>query len=374
MPVARRIRTSYILAVIALAAASALEGAVRPADDVPPAPASEVHCAAAFGDPLAELSADQRRAFDAGFQLFIKRWTPSEGLGPNVNAENCIGCHAEPMPGGSGTEARTLVRHLDVPASSPSPTAIFQRFVVTPEGKLVPRPFPAATTARRTPPLFGLGLLEAVPDADRLRLVERNRERDDGVRGRLLRIDGAFGRFGWNGNFRTIDDIVRFAFVAEMGLESDAHPDADRHAHVEVPAEQVRAVAEYIRFLAPPPRHPARAGVEEGETLFARAACTACHQPSLRTDPAVVLPLANRVIHPYTDLLIHDMGELGEGLRTPPLWGLSSTGPPFLHDGRASTAEEAILLHGGESRASVEAFKALSAAERRLLLEFLDSL
>ena len=374
------ISVAWLSALIAAATVvPVLAGGPAPGDAQERGIPSEVSRAAAFGDPLPGLSVSQRQDFDAGFQVFIKEWTLSEGLGPSLNAKNCIACHGEPMPGGSGTAPRTFVIKLTEARGLPSSTTIFQRFYVKPDGALIPRPLPAVVTLRKTPPLFGLGLLEAVPVEDLLRYSELNQQGADRVGGRLLRIDDEYGRFGWNGNFATIDGFVSFALFAEMGLTSAKHPNKGdgqvARPDVNVNAEQIRLIAEYIRLLAPPPRRGDGASAAQGEELFQRAGCASCHRTSLRTGSTAGTPLGNRIIHPYTDLLVHDMGDIaGRWIRTAPLWGLASTGPPYLHDGRATTVAEAILLHGGEAAASVRAFNALAGAQQAVLLEFLKSL
>ena len=154
---------------------------------------------------------------------------------------------------------------------------------------------------------------------------------------------------------------------------------------------QLDAVVTYIRALAPPARrNPQDPRVADGESLFRAIGCSDCHRDALHVSDFALQPaLDGAEIHPYTDLLLHDMGEgLADGRddfdagsrdwRTPPLWGSSSPGKAetrnFLHDGRARTPTEAILWHGGEAQASADAFRNLPKPQRHALLAFLNSL
>jgi CxxC motif-containing protein (DUF1111 family) len=348
---------------------------------------SEVNHAAAFGDPLDGLSALQREEYEAGFQLFIKTWSRAEGLGPHVNARNCITCHSEPMPGGSGTAQRTFVIQLPTSNVGLGTTSVFQRFVVNHDDLLVSRSPPASSSLRKPPALFGLGLLEVVPVEDLLLSIEQNMRRGDRVRGRIVSSGSSYGRFGWKGNFSTIGDVVNFALYAEMGLRTLRYPTRPNEARhefgIDVDTNKVRLISQFIRFLAPPPSRRVGDTGALGEELFEDMGCALCHRTTLATSTTADEPFRSRVIHPYTDLLLHDMGgnlvardlrDLDRWYRTPPLWGLASTGPPYLHDGRASNVQEAILLHSGEASASVAAFNALSHQQQRMVLEFLASL
>ena len=141
--------------------------------------------------------------------------------------------------------------------------------------------------------------------------------------------------------------------------------------------------ADFMRLLAPPPRGPATASSVAGEAIFRRLDCAVCHTPSMRTGPNVIAALSEKTVGLYSDLLLHDMGALGDGIaqgtagardmRTAPLWGLRSR-PTWLHDGRANTIDQAVRGHAGEAQSSRDRYVALSAAERQQLLDFLNTL
>ena len=283
-----------------------------------------------------------------GKSLFERVWTPAQGLGPLINAQACTACHTTDSP--SDAEAGTFVL-VSPELRDVSGGQVFQQFAVLPNGRTTPREVPRLIAKRRPPSLAGLGLLEA-------------------VEGR--------GGFGWKGSFPTIDAAVDAAFANEMGLLS---PTYARHAPAEISTEDVRRVAHFIRALPPPASRPRDAG---GSRIFARVGCAECHTPTQRTGDSALADLRFRLVEAYTDLQVHDMGAglsdgwdnggvKGSAFRTPPLWGLSLNGPPFLHDGRARTVEEAVELHGGEGLDSVRAFRALSKRDRRSLLRFVET-
>lgn len=370
--------------VLALGLSVSLAAALAGGEEVPRW--SDGSSGLAFGDPLSGLAPALQQDFEAGYGLFIKVWSPGEGLGPLTSARSCTACHAMPMPGGSGTTARTFVHHVRGMARAPGASAV-PRFAVQADGRLLPRPLPADLATRKTPLLFGVGLLEGVPEADLLAFADPEDADGDGISGRLPARGGLRTRFGWKGSVAGLEDFVAMAFASEMGLASEraARAGTAQDPAAEISEEQVGQLARFLRLLAAPPCTRVLPGAERGRAVFLRIGCESCHRETLRTGASSVPALAGRVFHPYTDLLVHDMGsELADGIReadvsesefrTPPLWGLSSTGPPFLHDARASTLEEAILQHGGEASRSARAFQALGAGEREALIDFLLSL
>jgi CxxC motif-containing protein (DUF1111 family) len=258
--------------------------------------------------------------------------------------------------------------------------------------------------------VFGLGLLEAIPEEAILALADAEDRDGDGVSGRPNRVISArtgkaeLGRFGWKANQPSLEQQVASAFSEDLGLTSPLKPGSNCTAKqasclAQAPA-QSPAVSEhelerttlYLRLLAVPARRGvAEPAVVKGEALFQQAGCATCHHASFKTgDVADVPELGNQTVRPYTDLLLHDLGpELadsrpdseasGSEWRTPPLWGLGllevvSKQVRLLHDGRARGFEEAILWHGGEAAASRERFKALDKSEREALVAFLRSL
>ena len=263
-------------------------------------------------------------------------------------------------------------------------------------------------SVRLAPALVGLGLLEAVPEEAIAALA--NRDPGDGIHGTMNRVwdidtqRPALGRFGLKANQPTLRQQIAAAFHEDLGVNSELFPDENcppvqeacrrfpPGGRPELTPDRLAALTFYMHVRAVPQRRDTTdAEVLRGEQLFAALNCAACHVPTLRTGADAAAPqLANQVIHPYTDLLLHDMGEgLADGRpdflagtrhwRTPALWGLglarAVNGNGFLlHDGRARTAEEAVLWHGGEAAPARDRYAALDTAARAALLRFLDSL
>lgn len=266
-------------------------------------------------------------------------------------------------------------------------------------------------SARVAPAVIGLGLLEGIPERELLALEDPSDRDQNGISGRTNRVpdrtrNGALtlGRFGWKAEQPSVLQQSAGAFAGDMGITSSLFPEenhttAEAAAHAspsggspEIDDEALHAVALYARSLAV----PARRGVNEpnvrrGEELFLRTGCADCHAPKLTTGPLSDLPeIPKEEIHPYTDLLLHDLGpELsdqrpsfeanGAEWRTAPLWGLGLVykvnGHSFLlHDGRARNVTEAILWHGGEAERARRNFVALPRNDRARLLAFLESL
>jgi CxxC motif-containing protein (DUF1111 family) len=414
----------------------------------------------AFSRPMPGLDVAQSKSFHAGSGLFRQAWVigPSldhpdvVGLGPLYNRLSCIACHVKngrgAAPGDEGGVARAMVLRLSKPGvdrgafGAPLPHPVYGA-QLNPEGapgvpgegraviryeffesKLVDgtavamrRPRVALedlaygplepetpTSLRNAPPVYGLGLLEAVPEAEILALAAKNGGRPNHV----YDIESGakkLGRFGLKANQPNLRQQIANAFAEDIGISSSLFPGenctpaevaclsaAKGAPQAELTEAQLAEALEYIRALAPPARRGADdARVKRGEALFGAIGCAACHRETLMLGAFAPLPeFAGAQIHPYTDLLLHDMGEeLADGRadflagprdwRTPPLWGLGLAGKfgdaaNFLHDGRARAVAEAILWHGGEAQAAAEAFRNLAGPERDALLAFLNSL
>ena len=260
---------------------------------------------------------------------------------------------------------------------------------------------------RLAPPMIGLGLLEAVPVSEIVALSDPNDANGDGIKGRVNYVwDPAtssvqMGRFGWKGNTASITTQVAAALNQDMGITTSLFPVESSFGQSqydglmddpELPDSLFNAVKFYAQTLAvPAQRNSSDPTVVRGQQLFAQVKCASCHKPTLTTGPNAALPsLSNQVIHPYTDMLIHNMGidlqDLrpdylagGQDWRTPALWGIGlyrkASSPGFyLHDGRARTLTEAIMWHGGEAAQSKLAFAALPMVDRHAILAFLQSL
>lgn len=274
----------------------------------------------------------------------------------------------------------------------------------------------AMLSPRVAPQMIGLGLLEAIPESDILANADPDDADGDGISGRpnILWSDQfrkpMLGRFGWKAGKPTIHEQSAAAFSGDIGISTSLHPEgwgecseaqaACRAAPdgsgpdggAEADDMVMDLVTFYSRNLAVPARRDADdPQVLQGKALFYDAGCTACHTPKFVTARIPDQPEQSfQLIWPYSDLLLHDMGEgladnrpearaTGTEWRTPPLWGIGLTGTvtgreSFLHDGRARTLEEAVLWHGGEALASRDAYAAMDRADRDALVRFLGSL
>jgi CxxC motif-containing protein (DUF1111 family) len=271
----------------------------------------------------------------------------------------------------------------------------------------LPLPPDVLTSPRVALPVFGRGLLEAIDEATLLGYADEFDMDGDGISGRpntvwdFLSQTPALGRFGWKANHPTLTQQNAGAYTQDMGVTNPYFPvessagqfQADeRNDEPEIDQETLDVTVFYVQTLAVPARRDVDdPTVQRGEQLFAAAQCAACHIPIMQTGTLPGLPgLSNQVIYPYTDLLLHDMGEgLADGRpdflatcqewRTPPLWGIGLTERVnghtfFLHDGRARTLLEAIMWHGGEAAGAREKVRRMSKADREALIAFLESL
>lgn len=271
----------------------------------------------------------------------------------------------------------------------------------------IPLPAGFLHSPRVARPVFGLGLLEQIDDATLNSLTDESDVNGDGISGKTNYVWDqhtkrmAIGRFGWKAESPSLIHQVALAFNEDIGLtnyifkeeNSKGQTQEDNFDHYpEVPDSVLNAVAVYVQTLAVPARRNVTdENVKRGKKVFIDSKCASCHVPTLRTKTNVAFPQAsNQLIHPYTDLLLHNMGSAlsdnratyeasGSEWRTPPLWGIGLTKVTnghtyFLHDGRARSFMEAILWHGGEATSAVNYIKALSKTDRDALIAFLNSL
>ena len=393
-----------------LAAASAMAQFVPPRPPVPPLPPVPITIAPqGFGGPLAGLTREQLDAFNAGRFEFTKIETPEGGLGPIFNGRSCVECHTAPaVGGGSNIRVTRFGRNADgvFDALESQGGSLLQRFAINPQLQEV-IPHDANTISQRlSTPLFGLGLIEAIPDTAILQNMLA--AKPDGVRGRAAEITDVvsgqkrIGRFGWKAQQATLLAISADAYLNEMGITNRFFPTENapngneallaRFKRTTDPEDEVDAVtgkgdidlvADFMRLLAPPTRLAVTPQASVGESLFSQVGCTACHTPSLRTGPHPVAALDRKTVNLYSDLLLHDMGALNDGIaqanattremKTPPLWGLRARGP-FLHDGRATTLDAAIRAHDGEGALARDRYIGMTPQLRRNLMEFLGTL
>jgi CxxC motif-containing protein (DUF1111 family) len=364
---------------------------------------------AQFGDPLPGLSANDLADFTQGRDEFEAVETPEGGLGPIFNGSSCAACHSAGGIGGASNETVTRFGRLaggKFDALAHLGGSLLQARAIDPEA-LEHVPAEANVVAKRlATPLFGAGLMEAIADAD----IELNaaRPQPDGIRGRALKVldvaSGTWriGRFGWKSQHATLLTFAGDAYVNEMGVTSrlfptenapngradllaqfDKVPDVEDAVDPATGKGDIDHAADFMRLLAPPPAVRATAASLAGERLFQQARCTACHVPVMFTGAHPIAALAHQPARLYSDLLLHDMGRLGDGIeqdgakgremRTAPLWGLRAR-TTFLHDGRAATVREAIRQHDGEGTKARLRFEALKPSEQQQLLAFLQSI
>ncbi len=425
------------------------------------------------------MSLDARLDFMVGNGFFRRLWVTapsstasSDGLGPFYNARACQRCHIKdgrghpPAADWPDDNAVSMVLRLSAPPSTESeemllasrrantiPDPVYggqlQDFAVpglTAEGRMVieyeefdillddgtavglrrpdysvsdlgygPLSDGAMTSPRVAPPMIGLGLLEAVAEADILAKADPGDADGDGISGRANIVWNKesgrpeLGRFGWKAGEPSLSQQNSHAFSLDVGLATPISPvpwgdctpaqePCIRAPHggnadgLEATAAVMEKILFYTRNLAVPARRGVSApAVLDGKRLFYEAGCISCHTPKYVTPVNEDQPEQSRqLIWPYTDMLLHDMGSgladgRPEGLadgsewRTPPLWGIGLTEAVnghtfFLHDGRARGLAEAILWHGGEAQAARDRFAAMSAEERKKLMAFLESL
>ena len=388
--------------------------------------------------------------FDATFVTAPAKLNP--GLGPVFNNVSCVSCHISDGRGkvpGFNESAASMLFRLSLPGADvhggPKPVPGFgdqlqPRSIlnVTPEGDVavtytiknfqfadgtsyslrVPdykfinlytqMPSGVLISPRVAPVVFGLGLLGAISDDDILKRADPNDKDNDGIRGTpnyvwdFTKKATVLGRFGWKANQPSLLQQAAAAYVSDMGITNMIFPIETTFGQpqytppvdneYELSDELLYSVEFYLRTLQVPKRRNLKdPAVLQGKKLFAEAGCIKCHVSEMRTKVDVSFPaISNQIIHPYTDLLLHDMGEgladnrpdynaNGKQWRTPPLWGIGLTEKVnghtnFLHDGRARNLLEAVMWHGGEAEKAKNKVANFSKADRNALVTFLESL
>ncbi len=382
-----------------------------PSAPPPPPPAPAPPLPPALGDPLPGLSNSLMTRFSAGKAQFLEVEDVPGGLGPVFTESSCVQCHSAGAVGGAGV--RLVTRFARITNGQFDPMVEFggpqlqDRGIgkfngVNFVGEVVPKTA-TIVAQRRTIPLFGLGLVDAVPDNALLAVAQREMANNPSTAGRANfgtdPLTGArrVNRFGWKAQQPTVFAFAGDAYLNELGVTAPRTPDENcpqgqcnllaANPAASNPNDgdetSVSALADFITYLAPPSRGPVFGDVAAGQALFAQVGCTDCHHPSYQTGPSTTPALNGMVFSPYSDFLLHDMGPLGDGMvqsgagateiRTAPLWGLRFE-PSYLHDGRAPTVSAAILAHDGQARASRNRFAALNKTQQAQLLAFLNSL
>ena len=305
-------------------------------------------------------------------------------------------------------EAQVAIQYNEQTVTYPDgSTASLRKPVYTIQNPYFTLPTTFNLSPRLAPPVFGLGLIESIPESTILSFADEGDADGDGISGKPNYIFDTvsnkkdLGRFGLKANTVSLSHQVALAYQQDMGITSTELPDessktqsqyTQTHTRIELPDSTLRATTFYVQTLAVPARRNVNdATNKRGETVFTQINCSGCHKPTVYTGLNAAIPaLSGQRIHPYTDLLLHDMGDgladgrpdfaaTGSEWRTMPLWGIGlfekTNGIPYyLHDGRARTIEEAILWHGGEAQKSKEAFMNLSKEDRNAVIQFLKSL
>jgi CxxC motif-containing protein (DUF1111 family) len=368
-----------------------------------------------FGDPLAGLTAEQLDRFNVGKALFEHGVLPEEGLGPVFNKDRCSGCHESGGVGGAGTIAVTrfgrIIGKDEFDPMVDFGGSLLQSDTIDPEcAEVLPEGEFDIMAQRVTTPTFGAGLIEAIPDETILALEDPFDDDGDGISGRAhivfdpIDLEERVGRFGWKAQVATLDTFSADAQFNETGVtnvvfsvENDPNgifPPAIEDCDTVPDPEDVpdgdgvsnfNRMADFQRFLAPPPRVPLLSS--RGFALFREIGCADCHTPVMFTGVHEVAALSRRPVFLFSDLLLHDMGSLGDQIeqddaagfemRTSPLWGLRVR-ERLLHDGRDNMETPlipfAIEAHAGEAAASRDAWLELTAREKAFVVKFLNSI
>ena len=362
--------------------------------------------------PLAGLTAAELDRFNRGRAVFSRVFTDAQGLGPSFNSNACASCHEEPSVGGTGDDldedVETHVGRLSGTTCddlAPFGGGVIQhhttQLLQTAYPGYITEPMPTepgtVVAHRSTPALFGFGLLEAIPASTIQALADPNDANGDGVRGRPSVADGKLLRFGRKATDETLLGFNAGAFQNEMGITSSValaeqllvgvdFPFSSAIAPIkgaELSDEDLALATDFVRFLRPPPQAPRTAEANDGQELFASVGCATCHVPSLQTGRSPIKALDRVTVAAFTDLLLHDMGArladicrgktLPSEFRTEPLMGLRFR-KHFLHDARAETLDDAVLLHGGEAMRARDRFAGLKANQRAALIAYLNTL
>lgn len=396
-----------------------------PSDPAPPVttttPTSQVSPGPdRFDVPIRGLTDAERALFVDGDRLFETPLRDADGLGPLYTRTSCGSCHVSGIRGPGGVQKMVVVLADGITPAADQSSLPFgntvhplftgggTRGIVAPPGVVNLK-----ITTRVGPPIIGRGYLEAVLDSEIERVAQAQAARTDAIHGRINRVvyasepnpdtrfhapkkgDILIGRFGLKGRIATLDDFTADALQGDMGITSPLRPTEvinpdgltdDLKPGVDVGIDSVNVRAMYVRLTAIPVR--AAATAPAGAALFASIKCAACHVPTLKTRADYPIAALAGIEAPiYSDVLLHDMGDaLADGIRegeatardwrTAPLIGLRFA-KTYLHDSRARSIDEAILLHdgpGSEAAESVSAYRGLTAQDREALLAFVRSL
>jgi len=363
------------------------------------------------GNPLPGLTPQELELFRAGRADFLEVEGADDGLGPMFNGTSCAQCHNIPTVGGTGTMVETRAGYRDEHGifHAPPGGSVIHLFSLPPHDCQISVYEEANVVAHRISiPLFGAGLVEAIPDETILALADPEDRNGDGIRGRAAMVDDVatgkrrVGRFGWKAQQATLLTFAADAYLNEMGITNDFFP-VEAYANVSqekrsstCPAAQkiedvrdrrtgrrgIDNFENFLKLLAPPARAASTPGAISGEALFNAVGCAACHVPQLVTGKSANPAFDRKAVSLFSDLLLHDIGTgddieqadaKGNEIRTPSLWGLRFR-RPLLHDGSAANIESAIERHLGEAERARESYSRLSPSDKTDLITFLRTL
>jgi CxxC motif-containing protein (DUF1111 family) len=363
-----------------------------------------------FGDPMQGLTPDLLARFQAGKVQFMCPETVPDGLGPVFNDDACFKCHNQGAIGGGNDRLETrygqVINGMFNPLTQFDGTLVHAKGIglfngVDFVGEVVP-PEANVVAGRRVNPLFGLGLVDAVPDQFLQDLAQFQQDFTPATAGKALVLTDVasgqprVGRFGWKSQIGTVLTFAANAYQNEMGITTPffPHENAPQGDSALLAANPALTnpndtnlapmqFADFITFLAPPPQLQLSRNARLGEVIFLGLGCANCHLPIMQTGPNDVAALDEVTFFPYSDFLVHDMGSLNDGIgqspatgqemRTAPLWG-ARIRTSFLHDGRAKTIEDAILAHDGQGLTARNQFADLNKRDKANLLAFINTL
>lgn len=356
--------------------------------------------------------------FDQDRELFEKRDTIEDGLGPVYNAQSCVECHQNIVTGGGSQILVLRAGHRDQNGEfveAPGGSLINDRAIDASIQEYVP-PGETIRAQRISLSVLGDGYIEAIDDQTLLDIASRQPAQSKGaIAGQailvpVLEAPGTtrVGRFGWKSQQASLLSFTADAYLNEVGITSRLQPEEntslgrsvasfDKVADIEDNENDIDNIARFMRATKAPSRDQALAATPEaqqGGQLFNQVGCAICHVPTIATAPPGTMinggtyrvpeALGNRIIHPYSDFLLHNVGtgdgivqhggkETANKMRTPPLWGFR-TRNRFMHDGQSLTPDEAIRRHGGEASQVISRFNQLNNRQRMQLMTYLRSL
>jgi CxxC motif-containing protein (DUF1111 family) len=389
---------------------SGCAGGLETGDFADPLGEQDVAVRTSFGDALPGLTSDESALFAAGKSHFEDAEGVADGLGPVFNEASCVACHAGPATGGSTGRLETRFGRSTAAGFNPLVAeggSLLQDHAIgaVPGFTFVPESVPAdanVVARRRTTPLFGLGLVDATPDAEFRAIAAAQSIATPEIAGTVAIATNLFNgrravaKFGWKCQNPTLLQFSADAYLNEMGITSPKFPTENcpqgrcdelafnpRSDLNDADGADVQAFTDFMTFLAPPPRATSTSRSIAGGRVFVAIGCAGCHVPALVTGHHAARALDRVVYHPFSDFLLHDMGSLGDGIaqgaagprqmRTAPLWGMR-VASTFLHDGRATTPFQAIVAHDGQGRRARNRFVSLDARSQEALLAFLGTL